>query len=471
MSSSPEAASRGRASLSVRLIITVAVLFIVGNAAVLTTAYLTLGSSLRQRDRSEILAELQDLRGAYEEGGLAELRKDAEQAGSQGLPFFIRLYTPDGRKAFERLPPSFGAFDLSRLPVAASDTVWTTIPSGADEETVDVVSQRVKNGVLIQVGQSSAQREDVLERFRWIGAAVFIPTLFLSLLLGFVFVNSALRPIRHLLEVVESVLAGRSGSRVPVGRGKDELERLSVLFNRMLERIEGLIAAMKGSLDAVAHDLRTPITRLRAGAEAALRSDADLPACREALADCVEEADRVSAMLTTLMDISEAESGAMSLKLEAVDLDALAAEAAELYRYVAEQKGVRLEVGAPCRAKALCDRNRMRQVLANLIDNAVKYTPPGGRIEITASFREPNAMISVRDSGSGIPPEELPRVFERLYRGRAAREQRGLGLGLSLVQAVVNAHGGRVEASSPPGGGALFEVRLPCTNVIAPQGQ
>ena len=461
MSSNAEAAAlHWRASLSVRLIVTVAVLFIVGNAAVLTAAYLTLGSSLRQRDRSEILAELQDLRGAYEEGGLAELRKDAEQAGSPGLPFFIRLYALDGRKAFERLPPAFGAFDLSRLSTTANVTVWTTIPAGEDEETAEVLSQRLKNGALIQVGQSSAQREDVLERFRWIGIAVFIPTVFLSLLLGFVFVNSALRPIRHLLEVVESVLAGQSGSRVPVGRSKDDLERLSVLFNRMLERIEGLIAAMKGSLDAVAHDLRTPITRLRAGAEAALRSEADLTACRESLADCVEEADRVSATLTTLMDISEAESGAMSLKLEVVALDALAVEVAELYRYVAEEKGLRLEIGPPCGAKALCDRNRMRQVLANLVDNAVKYTPPGGRVEIAASIRHPDATISVRDSGPGIPSEELPRVFERLYRGRMAREQRGLGLGLSLVQAVVNSHGGRVRASSPATGGSLFEVSL-----------
>ncbi|MDE2039613.1 MAG: HAMP domain-containing protein [Elusimicrobia bacterium] len=432
---------RWRASLSVRLILSVAALFAAGDAAVLTTAYLTLASSLRQRDRAEIRAELEDLRGAYEEGGLPGLRGDVEQAGAQAIPFFVRLSAPGGARLFERLPPSPRPFDPSSL---------------------DVASRSLKDGALLQVGQSGAEREDVLERFRWIAAAIFLPTVLLSVLFGlWLLKRVVLGPVRRLHEVVEGVLAGKSGSRVPVGRDRGEIESLGELFNRMLDRIESLIAAMKGSLDVVAHDLRTPITRLRSGAEAALSGKADLAGCREALADCVEEADRVSTMLTTLMDISEAESGAMTLRLERVSLDELAAEAAELYRYAAEGKGVRLKVGAPSGAAALCDRNRMRQVVANLLDNAVKYTPRAGEVEISAVLRAGEAAIAVLDSGSGIPQEELPRVFERLYRGRAARSQRGLGLGLSLVRAVVSAHGGTVEASSPAGGGTLLEVRLP----------
>lgn len=454
---------RWRGSLSFRLAVAVAAIFVAGYAALLTTAYYTLASSLRQRDRAEILAELQDLRGAYEQDGVAGLRADATQAGDAGAAFFIRLSSADGSRLFESVPPGLRPFDASDL-AASRGAAWATVAGAADGEALalDVASKPLKDGALLQVGRSDARREDVLERFRWIAAAIFLPTVLISALLGLWLLRRAvLRPVSRLLEVVERVLGGKSGSRVPVGRGQDELERLSVLFNRMMDRIERLIEAMKGSLDAVAHDLRTPIARLRAGAESALRSEADLAGCRSALADCVEEADRISATLTTLMDISEAQSGAMTLRLEPVKLDDLAAEAAELYRYTAEEKGLRLEVAPPSGATALCDRIRMRQVLANLVDNAVKYTPAGGRVEIAAASISGEATITVRDSGSGIPSDDLPRIFDRLYRGNGARAQRGLGLGLSLVRAVVDAHGGRVEASSPENGGSVFQVRLP----------
>ena len=370
MSSSPETSPRWRDSLSFRLAVAVAAIFITGYAALLTTAYFTLASSLGQRDRAEILAELQDLRGAYEQGGVAGLRADTAQAGDESGNFFIRVRSRGGDQLFESIPPSLRSVDVSRLS-APRGVAWTTVSGSADGEqlALDVASQQATDGAVLQVGQSSAGREDVLERFRWIAAAVFLPTVLLSALLGLWLLRRViLRPVSHLLKVVEGVLAGKSGSRVPAGRGQDELERLSLLFNRMMDRIETLIEAMKDSLDTVAHDLRTPITRLRAGAESALRSNADLAGCREALADCVEEADRVSATLTTLMNISEAESGVMTLRLERVGLDGLAAEAAELYRYEAERKGVRLEVGAPSGAAALCDRNRMRQVVANLVE-------------------------------------------------------------------------------------------------------
>jgi len=182
---------------------------------------------------------------------------------------------------------------------------------------------------------------------------------------------------------------------------------------------------------------------------------------REALADSVEESDRVLVMLNTLMDISEAESGAMPLRREALDVRECAERAVELYRDVADAKDVRLDVGTTTPAPVMADRVRLEQVAANLIDNAVKYTPEGGRVTVDVLVASGRAQLRVRDTGIGIPADEQSRVWERLFRGDRSRAQRGLGLGLSLVKAIVEAHGGTVRVDSQPNQGSTFTVELP----------
>ncbi|MEO8698315.1 MAG: HAMP domain-containing sensor histidine kinase, partial [Acidimicrobiales bacterium] len=207
---------------------------------------------------------------------------------------------------------------------------------------------------------------------------------------------------------------------------------------------------------------RTPLARLRGTAELALAGPPDVDRYREALADCVEESDRVLVMLNTLMDISEAESGAMLLRREPVRLAEIVARAVDLYQEVADTKGVALAVVAPAGdAVVSADRTRMEQVAANLIDNALKYTPAGGRV--TVEYREDGgrALLRVADTGPGIPADELHRIWDRLFRGDVSRTERGLGLGLSLVKAIVEAHGGTASAASEPGHGAVFTIALP----------
>jgi signal transduction histidine kinase len=278
----------------------------------------------------------------------------------------------------------------------------------------------------------------------------------------FLITQKALRPIGELARATQGVIdSGDLALRVRTRGTGDALDDLAALFNQMLTRQESLVRAMKESLDNVAHDLRTPLARLRAGAELALREADGTPRSQEALAEAIEESDRVLAMMTTLMDITGAETGAMRLDRHVEDLAAIVREAVDLYDIVSSERGVHIVTRLSPGVLVLVDRARMRQACANLIDNAVKYTGSGGRVEVTVLRDDDTALIRVLDTGRGIAPEDRSRVWERLYRGDHSRSERGLGLGLSLVKAVIEAHGGRVAVESEVGAGSTFEVRLP----------
>jgi signal transduction histidine kinase len=286
----------------------------------------------------------------------------------------------------------------------------------------------------------------------------------LLLIVGAFLSQRALHPLREMIQTVEAIQAGNMSSRVPTTGTGDELDELAHLFNSMLEQIEKLIKGMQDSLDSVGHDLRTPITRLRATAELALQSNGSGEIQREALADCMEETDQILVMLETLMDISEAQTGVMQLRPERVNVSKLIEDTIDLYRYVAEDRGVLLGASCPSDLYIDADSRRIRQALANLVDNAVKYTEKGGKILIDARSSDHEAIITVSDTGAGIHSDDLPKIWERLYRSTNVQTKKGIGLGLSLVRAIIQSHGGVIEAASELNKGSIFTIHLPLSS-------
>jgi signal transduction histidine kinase len=508
--------SRWRAqALGLRLVGGYALLFIGSTALLAALTYGLLIYFLQQPDRSFIEEQATELAEAYRAGGVQALRTvlGDTRGDERRQELMVRLADTDGRTLYLHNPDDWLREEIEPLSAhpAPEDRSWIPLGTARDGDPLAALALRISPGRVLQVGMDADIRADVLRSMQSAFLAVLLPVLLLALLGGTVLAYRALRPVRELVRTFHDVIeTGDVEMRAPAGKVDGEFAALVYLFNQMLDRVERLVRGMRDTLDHVAHDLRTPMTRLRARAELALQHE-DPDALRDALAGLVEESDVVLDMLNGIMDIAEAEADTLSMSVEPIPVPDLVRDVADAYRMVAEDKDVAFVVDVPDDLVAAVDAPRIRQVLANLLDNAVKYTPAGGTVTITAepaplpasalsgsdpappaanrderlfsasareapprdtasdSAGDPSAVpgdaqavcLAVQDTGIGIAGDDLPRIWDRLYRADRSRTAKGLGLGLSLVRAIVQAHGGTVTVDSVPGEGSTFRVYLP----------
>ena len=444
-------------------------IFILSALALFLLAFYMLSSIVGEQDREQTRLKLNEYLITARQEGIDDLLEEIarEKTDYRSAGFFVRVTDSRNHTLVCSLPRRFKDIDCSRVAGLPSDESKGTmiLKRHEDEDVLEITSVRLPQNYILQVGKSSTEREDLLERFFQIFLTISLLVAVLGLVSGTFMAFKALSPLRDLIQTVQKIRGGSMEARVPVrnekGGGRDELDALAILFNEMLERIDTLVRGMREALDYVAHDLRTPVTRLKAIVESTLQRKDSREAFKNALMDCAEEADRISVILSSLMDLSEAETGVMQLDLKRQPLRPVIMDAVELYEYVAEEKAFSLSVDIPGDLEIPLDKNRFRQAAANLVDNAIKYGKRGGSLEITAKNLEDRVILSFSDNGAGIPAGDIPRIFDRLYRGDKSRSQKGLGLGLCLVKAVIQGHGGLLKVESNEGRGTTVKIFLP----------
>jgi heavy metal sensor kinase len=382
---------------------------------------------------------------------------------------FIRISRQDGSVLYASNPPTDQSFDPTGLPPLSAPASKESVRKQklADKKTllIAALNSPSANGVhyVVEVGAPMAPVEAMLHQFLVLLAIGLPVAVLVAIGVGYLLVGRALAPVDQIARKAEQITQHNLGERLPVAQTAEELERLSLSLNLMIGRLEDAFLNSKRFVADASHELRTPLTAMRAELES-LASDVRLkPELRETLGSLLEEVERLTRIVEQLFALSRLDAGEGQTEWVQFDLAELAVTTAEQMSLLAEDKGITVTCDAKQRVMVDGDRARLKQVVVNLLDNAIKYTLDGGSIRLRVASANGHAVLEVSDNGIGIPPEALPHVFDRFYRVDKARtrDPGGAGLGLAIVKSISTAHGAQVEVESDNGRGSRFRVKFP----------
>ncbi|MDO9430177.1 MAG: HAMP domain-containing sensor histidine kinase [Phenylobacterium sp.] len=436
-----------------RLTLLFLALFAAAASAFLAYIYLATAGEATRRTDQNITREMRSLVAAYDRAGVDAVNQSLIERASSERPFLYLLMKPDGTRISGSIAES-PLEDVNGAPSRASFSVTDYDAQGRlVKHPARGFQERLSGGEILFVGADVSEDQAYvvkIVRALWGAGALVIV---LGLAGGLLVSRNVSRSMGALNDVVTAVRNGDFGARAQVRGTRDEFDELSEGINEMLDRLERSMAGHRHAGDAIAHDLRSPLTRLRARLETAyLDVEAGKGNAEEALAQALEDTDGVLKTFGAVLSIARLQAAGQAPDQVVFDPAELAADLVELYEPTCEDKGLEFDAELTKNLQVRGNREFLAQALANLLDNAVKYTPAGGAIMLRVRRRSSGEVeYSITDTGPGVPDEDRARVVERFVRLENSRSEPGSGLGLSLVAAVAEAHGGRLELSEGPG--------------------
>lgn len=379
--------------------------------------------------------------------------------------FDFQVTGPAGERLFANERFATGRFPLpNKASLGPSPKIISeAIEGGRRYRIVTQTVEGPEGPVVVQIGRTLDAYDHELSELLIVLLTTGTIALGTALAGGYFMARRAIAPIDRMTIAANRIDARRLDQRLEIANRDDELGRLAQTLNHMLDRLQRSFSQMQQFTADASHELRTPLTVIRTEAEVALRKPPGEGETQELLGNVLEECQRLTWITDQLLTLSREDAGLAQPAREPVDLSKLVRDVAETMRPIAESKNQKLVISANGAAIMVGDPVRLRHVIYNLVDNAIKYTPPNGRLEIAVATLPRSVRLSIKDTGVGISPEHLPHVFERFYRVDKARNrvEGGAGLGLSIVQSIVQAHGGQVRIESQPGVGTHCTVQLP----------
>jgi len=412
----------------------------------------------------ELLEEIEEYVAIKTENGLAGVKEKFGREAESEDPNeeFYRLLDFSGKTLAATDMSSWGSIDkndaITRLQSDEIGYVFQTIAISGRDYKARMVSAAVGPDIILQIGETFEETEEYLDIFRNLFSILIITLIIVSTITGWYLARRALIGMEEVTQTAAEISKGSYDRRVQVKSQFNEIEKLSATFNKMLDRIQTLLRSMKEINDNIAHDLRSPLARIRGIAEMTLLTEKTIEDYKDMAVGTMEECDSLIDMINTMLDITEAEAGVNGAKAEKFELTLLILEACELFQPLADEKKIDLKVNLPSTLSFQGERKKMQRIVTNILENAIKYTPERGTVSVSAAAKSGEIQIDFEDTGPGISESDLQHIFERFYRCDRSRSQGGVGLGLSLAKAFTESMNGAISVISAVDQGSKFTV-------------
>jgi heavy metal sensor kinase len=456
-----------RNTLSFRLTLWYAGIFALSSCVAFLLFYALITSFIREQTDQDLLAQVNRFSTLLASEEIEAVKNaaviEAQAAGVKKV--FFRLLSLNGQVFSSSNMAYWKNIDINEATIKellrGRNHVFETITIPQRREKVRILYAMLGPTIVLQVGQAMESYSRFLDAFKGIFITTMTFLIVVAAGVGWFMARQAVSGVEAVTRTAQKISGGTLEERVPVKAKGDEIDQLAITFNQMLDRIQNLLTEIKEMSDNMAHDLRSPITRIRGIAEVTLSTGKSLAEYEAMAANTIEECDRLLDMINTMLMISKAEAGVGHLTREGIELAGVVQEACRLFEPTAEDKGITLNCHLPDEVHLLGDTRMVQRMLSNLLDNAIKYTPSGGSVNVSVTENDEQVVVSIEDTGMGISRRDLPHIFQRFFRCDESRSQTGIGLGLSLARAIARGHGGDITTTSTPNQGSTFTITLP----------